>query len=95
MLLQKLMLDNCAGEPATEKMLRTYYIAICRKQRIRPFPWLSVLRHFNVLLKLIYGPAHKKTYKRVYEGGRLRQRRIYRIPLLAEFEAVQDVAKVA
>ena len=57
----------------------------------------SVLRHFNVLLKLIYGPAHRKTYNRVYEGGRLRKRRIYRIPLLEEAGRVpgQDVATVA
>jgi len=50
------------------------------------------------MLKAIYGPAYKKTYKRVHEGGRLRNRRVYRIPLLEEaaktLEA-QDVAKVA
>jgi hypothetical protein len=87
--------DECAGEPATEKTLRTAYIAICRKQGIKPFPWLSVVRHFNVLLKLIYGPNYRKTYKRFYERWRLRQRRIYRIPLPAEFEAAQDIARVA
>jgi hypothetical protein len=101
-LLHKLMRDDCAGEPATEKALRTYYIAICRKHRIKPFPWLSVIRHFNRLLRFVYGPAYKKTYKRVYGGGRLRQRRVYRIPLLSEFDAAaraleqaQDTSKVA
>jgi len=79
-----------AGQPGTEKAIN-----------IKPFPWLSVVRHFNVLLKLIYGPAYEKTYKRVYQGGRLRKRRVYRIPLLNEYEeatrtqGVQDVAKVA
>jgi hypothetical protein len=24
----------------------------------------------------IYGPAHRKTYKSVYDGGRLRKRRV-------------------
>jgi hypothetical protein len=100
-MLHKLMRDNCAGEPATEKALRTYYIAICRPQRLKPFPWPSVIRCFNRLLRFVYGPAYKKTYKRVYEGGRLRKRRVYRIPLLNEFDAAartleaQDVAQVA
>ena len=55
-----------------------------------------------MILKLVYGPAYKKTYKRVYEGSRFRKRRVYRIPLLAEFnqaaealEQEQDVAQVA
>ena len=58
---------------------------------------LSVVRHFNTMLKLIYGPAYRKTYKRVYEGGRLRNRRVYRIPLLEEAAqaAGQDVPRVA
>lgn len=49
-----------------------------------------------MLLKLIYGPAHRKTYNRVYEGGRLRKR-VYRLPLLEEAGRVpgQDVATVA
>src|SRR5215475_6967565 len=47
---------------------------------------LSALRSFNVLLKLIHGPAYRKIYKRVYEGGRLWKRRVYRIPLLKEYE---------
>jgi hypothetical protein len=94
-LLRKLVCDSCAGEHATEKTLRTYYLVICRKYGMKPLPWLSVLRHFNALLKLIYGPVYRKTYKRLYERGRPRQRRVYRIPLLAEFEAAQDVAEVA
>src|SRR5262249_51746684 len=43
-LLHALMRDDCAGEPATEKTLRKYYITICRAQGIKPFPWLSVVR---------------------------------------------------
>jgi len=39
-----------------------------------------VLRHFNAGLRAIHGPAYKKTYKRLYEGGRLRMRRTYCIP---------------
>jgi hypothetical protein len=74
--------DALAGQPATEKTLRKYYVAVSRSQGVKPFPWLSVVRHFDTLLKLICGPAHRKTYKRVYEGGRLRKRRVYRIPLL-------------
>jgi hypothetical protein len=46
------------------------------------------------MLKAIYGRAYKKTYKRVYEGDRLRNLRVYRIPLLEEV-AGQDIAKVA
>jgi len=84
--------------PATEKPLRKFYIAFLRSRGVKPFPWTSVLRHVNGMLKAIYGPAYKKTYKRVHEGGRLRNRRVYRIPLLEEaaktLEA-QDVAKVA
>jgi hypothetical protein len=100
-LLHVLMQDECAGELATEKALRRSYIAICREQGMKPFPWLSVVRCFNRLLQLVYGSAYRKTYKRFYERGRLRQRRVYRIPLLSEFEEAartleaQDVAKVA
>jgi hypothetical protein len=98
-LLRTLMRDEAfAGQPATEKPLRKLYTAICRSQGIKPFPWPSVLRHVNGMLKAVYGPAYKKTYKRVYEDGRLRNRRVYRIPLLEEaartLEA-QDVAQVA
>jgi len=54
---------------------------------------------FNRLLRFVYGPAYRKTYKRFHERGRLPQRRIYRIPLLSEFEGAleqaQGVAKVA
>jgi hypothetical protein len=57
--------DALAVQPATERALRKYYIAVSRSQRVKLVPWLSVLRSFNVLLKLIYGPAYKKTYKRV------------------------------
>jgi hypothetical protein len=54
-----------------------------------------------MILKLIYGPAHRKTDNRVYEGGRMRKRPVYRIPLLKEYEeavgtpGAQDVAQVA
>ena len=50
-----------------------------------------------MLLKLKYGPTHWKTYQRVYEGGHLRKRCVYRIPLLEEAGRVpgQDVATVA
>jgi len=101
-LLHELMRDDAlAGQPATEKALRKYYIAVSRSQRFKPFPWISALRSINVLLKPIYGPAHRKIYKRVYEGGRLRKRRVYRIPLLKEYEeavgtpGAQDIAQVA
>jgi len=61
---------------------------------MRPFPWHSVLRHINRILKAIYGAAYRKSYKSVYDGGRLRKRRIYRIPLLEEFqEAMQRLAQ--
>src|SRR5215467_7811386 len=50
------------GQPGPQEVLHRRY----RSQGIKPFPWLSVLRHFNVLLKLIYGPAHRKTYNREY-----------------------------
>jgi len=43
---------------------------------MRPFPWHSVLRHINRILKAIYGAAYRKSYKSVYDGGRLRKRRI-------------------
>jgi len=42
-----------------------------------------------------------KIYKRVYEGGRLRKRRVYRIALRKEYEeavgtpGAQDIAQVA
>lgn len=49
-LLHELVRDVSAGHPVTEKAIRKYYIAICRAQGIKPFPWLSVLRHFNRLL---------------------------------------------
>jgi len=86
-LLHALMRDEAfAGQPATEKALKKLYTAISRSQGIKPFSWHSVVRHFNAILKLIYGPAYRKTYKRVYDGGRLRKRRVYRIPLLKEYE---------
>jgi hypothetical protein len=94
-LLQFMMRDEAvAGGPATEGLLREYYGALCRARQ--QLPWLSVLRHVNGMLKKIYGPAYKKTYKRMYEGGRLRNRRVYRIPLLEEAAqaAGQDVARV-
>jgi hypothetical protein len=101
-LLQLLMQDEgYAGQPATEKHIRDCYTGVCRIQGAKPLPWLSVVRPFNALLKLIYGPAYRKTYKRFYERGRPRQRRIYRIPLLSEFETAtraleaRDVARVA
>jgi len=39
---------------------------------------------------LIYGPRHRKTYKRVFEGGHLRKQRVYRILLLKEYEEAAD-----
>jgi hypothetical protein len=103
--LHDLMRDeDFAGELATEKAIRSYYTSACRMVGIKPFPWLSVVRHLNQLLRIVYGPAYKKTYARAYEGGRQRKRRIYRIPQLAEFEQAawarkqereQRVAKVA
>ena len=95
-LVRALMRDEAfAGQLATEKPLRKFYIAICRSQGIKPFPWTSVLRHVTGMLKAIYGPAYKKTYKRVYEGGHLRNRRVF--PLLEEAARArgQDVARVA
>lgn len=85
--LLHLLMGDVAEEPATESVLRDYYAALCRVRRAKRLPWLSVLRNFNVIVKLIYGPAYRKTYGRVYEGGHLRKRRVYRIPLLSEFEA--------
>jgi len=67
--------DALAGQPATEKA-RKYYIAVTRSQRFKPFPWISVVRPFNTLLKLIYGPACRKTYKRVYDCVALTQPRL-------------------
>ena len=63
-----------------EKALKKYYAVICHDDDIRPLPWTIVLRHFNAHLRAIHGPAYKKTYKRLYEGGRLRMRRAYCIP---------------
>src|SRR5262245_4382732 len=40
-----------------EKAIKKYYVAVSRSRRVKPFPWLSVVRHFNALLKLIYGPT--------------------------------------
>lgn len=44
------------------------------------------MRRLNVLLKRIYGSAYQKTYKNVYDGGRLRKRRVYRVPTPEEVE---------
>jgi hypothetical protein len=75
-----------AGEYVTEKVLRKYYLDVCRGDRVRPLPWLAVLRQLNVLLRQIYGSAYQKSYRNVYEGGRLRKRRVYRIPRVEEIE---------
>jgi hypothetical protein len=80
-LLDRLMRDaEFAGKWALEKALKKYYALICHDDAIRPLPWTIVLRHFNAHLRAIHGPAYKKTYKRLYEGGRLRMRRVYCIP---------------
>jgi hypothetical protein len=71
-----------------EVALRKYYIAVSRPQRVKPFPSLSVLRPSTCCVRLIYAPAYKKTVKHLYEGGRLRKRRVYRIPMLNEYETV-------
>jgi hypothetical protein len=49
---------------------------------------------------MVDGPAYRKMYRNVYDRGRLRKRRVYRIPLLSELEAAmervaQAAAKVA
>ena len=102
-LLHHLMRDeDFAGQLAAEKAIKKYYVALCRTKGTKTFPWLSVARPLNRVLRLVYGPTYQKTYKRIYEGSRLRKRRVYRVPLLAEFnqaaealEQEQDVAKVA
>jgi len=44
-LLRCLMDDSdFAGQPATEKAIRKYYLSACRLEGMRPFPWHSVLR---------------------------------------------------
>jgi hypothetical protein len=74
-----------AGQEALEKVLKRLYTAVfCPRQGTRPLPWLSVLRHFNKLLKVIYGPTPFKTYESVYKRGRRRKLRAYRIPRLEE-----------
>ena len=78
--LHRLAASALGGQLVTEAILREYYVATCRAERLKPFPWLAVLREFNRLLKQIYGPAYRKTYGNVYEGGKLRKRRIYLIP---------------
>ena len=90
-LLQNLSRDeDFSGQPATEKALKKYYAVLCRSDSAKPFPWLSVVRHLNLILKMTHGAAYKKTYKNVYEGGRLRKRRVYAIPTLGEFEAAME-----
>ena len=80
-LLDRLMHDaEFAGKLASEKALKKFYAVICHDDGIRPLPWTIVLRHFNAGLREIHGPAYKKAYKRLYEGGRLRMRRVYCIP---------------
>jgi hypothetical protein len=74
-----------AGECVIEKVLKRLYATVfCRQVAIRPLPWLSVLRHFNKLLRTIYGPATFKSYQPVYKRGRRRKLMAYRIPLLQE-----------
>jgi hypothetical protein len=86
-LLYELINDDAlAGEAVTEKVLRKYYLAACRGDRVRPLPWLAVLRQLNGLLRQIYGSAYQKSYRNVYEGGRLCKRRVYRIPRVEEIE---------
>lgn len=94
------LIEEIAGEPATERAIKKYYASVCRAESVRPFPWLAVVRQFNRLLREIYGPAYKKTYANVYEGGRPRKRRVYRVPLVEEVEralklAEADVTRVA
>jgi hypothetical protein len=85
-LLHHLMRDeDFAGQLAAEKAIKKYYVALCRTKGTKTFPWLSVARPLNRVLRLVYGPTYQKTYKRIYEGSRLRKRRVYRVPLLAEF----------
>src|SRR5262245_4172424 len=80
-LLDRLMHDAAfAGKWALEKALKKYYAVICHDDEIRPLPWTIVLRHFNAHLRAMQVPAHKTTYKRLYEGGRPRMRRAYCIP---------------
>ena len=77
--------QTCNGAVlAAAKPLQKFYTAICRSQGIDPFPWPSVLRHVNGILKAVYGPTYKKTYKRVHERYRFRNWRVYRVPLLEE-----------
>jgi len=80
-LLRALMRDEAfAGQLATEKPLRKFYTAICRSQGIKPFPWPSVFRHVNGMLKAVYVRHTKNLQTRVC-GLPLRNRRVYRIPL--------------
>ena len=54
---------------------------------------LTLLRHFNRLLRRIYGLSYRKTYANMYEGGRLRKRRVYRVPRAEEVERAMELAQ--
>jgi hypothetical protein len=99
-LLHFLIRDHeFVGQAATEKAIKKYYFTVCRSDGVRPFPWLSVLRHLNRVLRAIYGPAYRKTYMNL-PGHHRRKRRVYRIPTLEEFQEARErmaeaIAKVA
>ena len=61
--------DALAGQPGTEKAIKKYYGAVSRSRHVKPFPWLSVVRHFNALLKLIYGPTLQARRAVVFGSG--------------------------
>ena len=57
-LVRALMRNEAfAGQPATEKPLRKFYIAFCRSRGVKPFPWTTVLRHVNGMLKAHLRPS--------------------------------------
>jgi hypothetical protein len=64
---------------------------------VRPFPWLTMVRHLNRILRAIHGPAYKKTYRILYVGSsRLKKnRRVYRIPTLKEAAQAKDQPQTA
>jgi hypothetical protein len=98
-LLHFLIRDSdFSAQIVTEKALKKYYLTVCRMDRVKPFPWLSVLRQLNRVLRGFYGPAFKKmkTYKNGYDRhGRLRKQRVYRIPTLEEAKQRSDPAQTA
>ena len=57
-LLHHLMRDeDFAGQLAAEKAIKKYYVALCRTKGTKTFPWLSVARPLNRVLRLVVSGA--------------------------------------